>query len=85
MTRPHTVLLLVLMTSPFALPALAPLSSMRGEPVKPGCVVPSIVTRVGDRRQGRGRRNGLHAPAADVEGDQVGADIGVGVVDGLPQ
>ena len=43
-TRPRTTLLLALIDSPLAVGALAPLSSIRGEPVNPGCVVPSMVT-----------------------------------------
>ena len=41
--------------------------------------------RVGDRRQGRGRADRLHARAGDGEVDRVGAGIGVGVEDRLAQ
>src|SRR5437870_225285 len=43
-TSPRTVLLPAVITSPFAGPAMDPLNSMIGLPVKPGWVVPSIVT-----------------------------------------
>ena len=62
----------------------APLSSISGGPSSPGCVVPSIVTGPGDRRQ---RRVGLIvcAPGADREPDHVGPGGGVRGDDRLAQ
>ena len=44
MMRARTRLLEPVITRPADGPALVPFSSMRGAPLKPGCVVPSIVT-----------------------------------------
>ena len=70
---------------PFAsAPAEMPSSSISGIPAKPGCVVPSIVSGVGDRRKRRGWRD-RHVAHADRERDRVRAAAGVGGRDGRSQ
>ena len=55
-------------------------TSTTGVPAKPGAVVPSMFTASVDRA---GRRSSELDRAGDVEVDDVGARVGVGVQDGL--